>query len=185
LVEGGALSAADATKPHSRSALPRSTIGLALGAAVVVCVALFLVPRRDDTHVTPASASADAAITAAVIPSDVDAGSDWSWLRFGVMDVVASHLRASGVPTVPSENVIALLATPASQRSGSLRAAAGFGWMVVHQPRRCAVRLPHGVVAQRTHRDRLVHRRWRLFGIVPLAQGRRCREHDASIGPWG
>lgn len=43
-----------------------------------------------------------------VLPAQVKAEGEWTWLRFGVMDIVASHLRAAGLRTVPSETVMAL-----------------------------------------------------------------------------
>lgn len=35
---------------------------------------------------------------------------EWAWLRLGLMDMVGSRLRAGGLPAMPSENVLALLA---------------------------------------------------------------------------
>ncbi|MFI4970738.1 MAG: winged helix-turn-helix domain-containing protein, partial [Lysobacterales bacterium] len=69
---------------------------------------------------------------AAVVPAGVEPGTDpeWSWLRFGVMDVVATRLRSAGLPTVPSENIIALLNAPSTRQHDSLRDVAGFRLLV-------------------------------------------------------
>lgn len=37
---------------------------------------------------------------------------EWAWLRLGLMDMIGSRLRAGGMPAMPSENVLALLAEP-------------------------------------------------------------------------
>lgn len=49
-----------------------------------------------------------------VLPTRVDAPEAWAWLRLGMMDLVANHLRSSGLAVVPSETVVHLL-----QREGS------------------------------------------------------------------
>jgi DNA-binding winged helix-turn-helix (wHTH) protein/tetratricopeptide (TPR) repeat protein len=45
---------------------------------------------------------------AAILPVDVDAIGEWSWVRLGVMDLVGDRLRSAGQPVVPSENIVAL-----------------------------------------------------------------------------
>ena len=67
---------------------------------------------------------------AAVLPAVVEPGAEWSWMRLGVMDVVAGQLRTAGVASVPSENVIALLNTPEANRTGSLRDAMSAGLLI-------------------------------------------------------
>lgn len=54
----------------------------------------------------PASAGTVAAI---VLPTRVDAGSEWAWLRLGLMDLIANRLREGGLVTTPSETVVSLL----------------------------------------------------------------------------
>ncbi|MBN8727919.1 MAG: winged helix-turn-helix domain-containing protein [Xanthomonadales bacterium] len=46
---------------------------------------------------------------ALVLPANVPDAADWSWLRLGLMDLVGNRLRQGGLPTAPSENVLALL----------------------------------------------------------------------------
>jgi DNA-binding winged helix-turn-helix (wHTH) protein len=47
----------------------------------------------------------------AILPVEVGAGidSEWAWLRLGLMDLVANHLRRAGLVVVPSANVVALV----------------------------------------------------------------------------
>jgi DNA-binding winged helix-turn-helix (wHTH) protein len=107
-------------------------VPIVLAGIVVLLVITAGALRRE--AVAPAepmdAAATGASITAAVVPAEIEAGNDWSWLRFGVMDVVATRLRSAGVPTVPSENIVALLNRPSSLRNGSLRDAAGFTLLV-------------------------------------------------------
>lgn len=44
-----------------------------------------------------------------VLPAKVEASADWGWLRYGLMDIVASHVQAAGLRTVPSEVVMRLV----------------------------------------------------------------------------
>jgi len=46
--------------------------------------------------------------SAAVLPVDVSAPAEWSWVRLGLMDAVASRLREGHQPVIPSDNVIAV-----------------------------------------------------------------------------
>src|SRR6201999_3403879 len=76
----------------------------------------------------------DTAATAAVLPVDVNAGEEWTWLRLGLMDLVASRLRRAGQGVVPSDNVVALAR---ADRAGSgdafraLRDATGALYVIV------------------------------------------------------
>ncbi len=107
------------TRPLARPALA------AVLAALVAVVAVALV-QRGRHSAPPGTLPAAPAETAAVMPAAVEPGAEWAWMRLGVMDVVATRLRGSGLPTVPSENVIALLNAPPAHRAGSLREAAAF-----------------------------------------------------------
>jgi hypothetical protein len=111
-----------ATRPPRRRAL---IVGAAI--ALVVLAIVLATMRREES---PPPSLSPASIVAAVVPAEVEADAEWSWLRLGVMDVVATRMRSSGVPTVPSENIIALLNVPANQRSANLRDAAGFRLLI-------------------------------------------------------
>jgi len=79
-------------------------------AAVLVAGALIWVARAK--HEAPSSSAAQQAAvagTAAVLPVAVGAGEEWAWLRLGLMDLIAAHLRRAGQPVVPSDNVVALM----------------------------------------------------------------------------
>lgn len=69
-------------------------------------------------------------LPSAVMPASIAEGSEWAWVRLGVMDVVAGHLRSAGLPSVPSENVVALLNAPPANRSGTVRDALGAGLLI-------------------------------------------------------
>jgi tetratricopeptide (TPR) repeat protein len=64
------------------------------------------------------------------MPAIVAEGAEWAWMRLGVMDVVAGRLRSSGMPSVPSENVVALLNAPPANRSGAVSDALGVRMLV-------------------------------------------------------
>src|SRR6185369_2086502 len=82
---------------------------------------------RSHVGVAPRSASAlvDRPPISAVMPATVVEGTEWAWMRLGVMDIVAGRLRSSGLPSVPSENVVALLNAPAANRVGTVGEALG------------------------------------------------------------
>lgn len=58
---------------------------------------------------TAASAPAGAPDTIVVLPARVDAGEEWAWLRLGMMEFIATRLRAAGQTVAPSENVVSAL----------------------------------------------------------------------------
>lgn len=53
--------------------------------------------------------SADVARIALVLPVTVDADGENTWMRLGIMDLLAERLRAAGQPVVPSDNVVGLV----------------------------------------------------------------------------
>jgi len=59
----------------------------------------------------------------AVLPAELQADAEWSWLRLAVMDVVAGRLRSSGVPSVPGEDVISLLRASSADVRGATAAS--------------------------------------------------------------
>jgi DNA-binding winged helix-turn-helix (wHTH) protein/tetratricopeptide (TPR) repeat protein len=80
----------------------RALFALAALALVAVVAAWLL---RERTHAPVAKTGPMPAI---VLPANVDASPDQAWVRLGLMDLVASHLRRGGIATAPSENVVAL-----------------------------------------------------------------------------
>ncbi len=83
-------------------------IGVAM--LVVIAAAWFMLKRHD--AITPAqSPVGESAHVIAVLPVVVDASPEWSWLRLGLMDLIAVRLRNAGLNVVPSDNVVALTRT--------------------------------------------------------------------------
>lgn len=114
------------TRPRVKTLLALFAV-IAAGAAGAWFIAQPDARRGDGSG---SSASVEIPESAAVLPAAVEPGAEWSWMRFGVMDVVATRLRSSGLPTVPSESLIVLLNAPTANRTGSLRDAAGFRLLV-------------------------------------------------------
>ena len=75
-------------------------------------------------------------LSSAVLPAAVEAGTEEAWMRLGVMDIVASRLRSSGLPSVPSEDVMVLLKAPAANRSATIREATAAALLVSPHARR-------------------------------------------------
>lgn len=128
---------------------PRGWRILAIASAVLLAVVLgsvgwFLLASRPPTEVaTPLHAASD---TTAVLPVDVNGSGDGSWLRLGLMDLVATRLRSAGLPVVPSDNVVALMRTgDAASRMKALVGATGVRFvvqpLVTHQRDGWTVRL--------------------------------------------
>jgi DNA-binding winged helix-turn-helix (wHTH) protein/tetratricopeptide (TPR) repeat protein len=104
------VSSAPTTRPESHF----RHLGVAATLAAVLLVAgaaAWFASHREET--TPAmpigSDDRDLASTAAVLPVAVNAGDEWSWLRLGLMDLIAARLRHAGQAVVPSDNVVALV----------------------------------------------------------------------------
>ena len=82
---------------------------LALAAVAVVVATVLRRPTAPDIGTATVESAPEVALPALVLPAKVDAPDDWSWLRFGVMDLVANRLRGGALRTVPSESVVAML----------------------------------------------------------------------------
>jgi DNA-binding winged helix-turn-helix (wHTH) protein len=113
------IDAATASGAEQRASRKRLWAGVAL-ASVLLLIGFLIVrgydvmPRRPPPH---------GDLSSAVLPAQLQAGTEWAWLRLAVMDVVGGRLRSSGVPSVPSEDVISLLRTPSSDIRGAIRNA--------------------------------------------------------------
>lgn len=70
----------------------------------------------------------------AVLPVGMDAidGSEWAWLRLGLMDLLAARLREGHVAVVPSHNIVALLGPQdrLSPSAAKVREATGAGIVI-------------------------------------------------------
>lgn len=100
--------------PGKGSIRPRRRIAVVAGFAslAVLVAAGAWWAWRPAPQPPPAPPTATATATAAIVlPAQVDAGPAWDWLRFGLMDLVATQLRRGEVATTPSETVVALVAT--------------------------------------------------------------------------
>ena len=130
-----ALAAPDAVPPAAVPIAPEVSTRrpwVALGIAVLVLLAIAAAFQlRPAQRAAVASESAAAAFAAFVLPATVPDLPEWSWLRLGLMDLVASRLRSGGLATVPSESVLALLrqatdAKPALPDALAVQPAAAF-----------------------------------------------------------
>jgi len=114
-----------------RRSLAPWLLGTAIVAAVAVASAWILFARRHDA--TPVATTQHETVTA-VLPVVVEAGPEWSWLRLGLMDLIADRLRSAGVTVVPSDNVVAATrsaGTDANAIADAVRAATGARQLVV------------------------------------------------------
>lgn len=113
----------DATQRAARTGRhlrPRNLITVFRVAALVIALLAIAFVRY--TRNPPSAPSASVPVSA-VMPAAVEPGAEWSWMRFGVMDVVATQLRSSGLASVPTENVVALISAPAANGASSVRDA--------------------------------------------------------------
>jgi DNA-binding winged helix-turn-helix (wHTH) protein/tetratricopeptide (TPR) repeat protein len=105
----------------AHGAARRSRRSLAAAALILLALAAALWSGWRWMH-GPAPPSAPAArgggSVALVLPVTTSAGAGYDWVRLGVMDLIAARLRASGVPVVPSDNVVALTGPQASAAAG-------------------------------------------------------------------
>ena len=84
-----------------------------IALALVVCgfVAFSYWRSRGETPASggPVTSAPAFSTPALVLPAVVEAGDDWSWLRLGLMDLVAARLRRADLATAASESVVALV----------------------------------------------------------------------------
>ena len=126
-----AIVPAPAPQPQRRSVAMHTLAAL---AAVLLIAVVWSV--RQFRHATTASAPQADALVSAVLPATVEPGGDWAWMRLGMMEAVAAHLRSAGLQSVPSEDVVALLKAPAANRSGTPREALGASLLVTPRVQR-------------------------------------------------
>jgi DNA-binding winged helix-turn-helix (wHTH) protein/tetratricopeptide (TPR) repeat protein len=170
-------------------------------AAAILAIAVIggLAYRQPAEHApaTNPSGAAQPTSRAVVLPVAVDASVEFSWVRLGIMELIATRLRGAGQPIVPSDNVVALayagsadaddasvrLATGAVDiiRSNARRTPAG-EWIV-----RAELRSPDGTVRAVESRDNDVTRAGRraaddILGLLGLeSPDRRAPAQDLSL----
>jgi DNA-binding winged helix-turn-helix (wHTH) protein/tetratricopeptide (TPR) repeat protein len=96
--------------------------------------------KTPSTQTTPHDTTVD---TAAVLPVTVNGDDESTWMRLGLMDLIAARLRGAGQPVVPSDNVVALLRASGEASGGgdalrSVREATGARYVVVARIARSA-----------------------------------------------
>ncbi|RYD14341.1 MAG: tetratricopeptide repeat protein [Lysobacteraceae bacterium] len=103
-----------APEPRRRKLRALAGAGALVALAVLLALASWWRPSAHDAptaDAVPPRANVALAAPALVLPAEIDAPEDWRWLRLGLMDLVATRLRAGALPTMSSESVVALLRT--------------------------------------------------------------------------
>ena len=106
-----------APAPAEPPAVRRTPLVAVATIAALAIVAAFVWRTVPPTAPVPAAKVAARAVSspepagaAVVLPVDVEEGPEWAWIRLGVMDFIATRLRAAGRPVLPSETTLVLLA---------------------------------------------------------------------------
>ena len=128
-----------ARQPAMAAAGGRRRTPLLIAAAALIAIAatsawIAASHRRDAAPVATLPAKRDAATVTAVLPVIVEAGPEWSWLRLGLMDLIAERLRNAGMTVVPSDNVVAAArsaGTDANAIAQAVHAATGAQQLVM------------------------------------------------------
>jgi DNA-binding winged helix-turn-helix (wHTH) protein/tetratricopeptide (TPR) repeat protein len=131
VADAGALAPAAAENKSRQDEPPRGLRMVSFAIAIVAATALigsWLVLRP----APPNTAASIAPDSAAVLPVEVTAPEEWSWVRLGLMDAIATRLRQGDQSVVPSNNVIALArATGEDADDKRTRDATGAKFLVV------------------------------------------------------
>jgi DNA-binding winged helix-turn-helix (wHTH) protein/tetratricopeptide (TPR) repeat protein len=106
--------------PRGRTTAPPRRILAFLVIAIALGASLVAMRMRTSDGVS--ASSEQFAGLVAVLPVQVNAEGHWSWVRLGVMDLVAERLRGAGLPVVPSESVVSLAKEPADAAENVRRA---------------------------------------------------------------
>jgi DNA-binding winged helix-turn-helix (wHTH) protein/tetratricopeptide (TPR) repeat protein len=94
--------------PARRPVLRIWWLVLLLGLIVAACL-IALLPSWRLAHRSGEADARSTRLPAMVLPAEVDAPGDWAWLRLGLMDLIANHLRRGNLATTPSETVVGLV----------------------------------------------------------------------------
>lgn len=102
---------AAAAKPRFLPGRPRSWRALVAIIAVIVAFAGYLGWLAMQRPRSGREAAIQRGSPALVLPATLTSTGDepTGWVRLGVMDLIAERLRATGMPVVPSDNVVALV----------------------------------------------------------------------------
>ena len=90
--------------------------------------ALWAIPRKPEPPIAPLAAPAPN--SALVLPVTIEAGDESTWLRLGLMDLIATQLRRGDLATTPSETVLALLKSRPFKDAADVRADLPAAWLV-------------------------------------------------------
>ncbi|HUD42531.1 MAG TPA: winged helix-turn-helix domain-containing protein [Dokdonella sp.] len=96
--------AAAGNQPRGR----HGPIAAAVALLAVLALLAWAVMRHRQAPVPPDAIAAQPSGAVAVLPVDVHAEGEWTWLRLGLMDLIAQRLRGAGLIVVPSESIVAL-----------------------------------------------------------------------------
>lgn len=126
------IQASTATPRRSRAPF---VVAAALAACAAAAVAL-LPDRREAGAPLAAPAPRNGAERIAVLPVVVDDAldSEWAWLRLGLMDLIATRLRESGVTVTPANNILALTGDDAAATPSVAQTIAATGARIVVAP---------------------------------------------------
>jgi DNA-binding winged helix-turn-helix (wHTH) protein/tetratricopeptide (TPR) repeat protein len=107
--EGVTRAVRGAAPTAQRTARSRVIGVLFLAFAGILLVVLAVLSNQRSARRPSSTNSVSPRQSAMVLPTQVDAGDEWSWLRFGFMDLIANRLRNGDLPTTPSETVVGLV----------------------------------------------------------------------------
>lgn len=166
------------TRSGARLASGYRPVTLHAGLAIAASLAIVLVmawmrldpaspPVAQQTS-PPYGAVPSSSAASAILPARIEADADWSWLRLGLMEFVASRLRDAGQATLASDTIVALARSEmtTTSMSAAVRRTLDPQWIV----------LPS---ARKTDRD------WTVSLILENRDGRRqvftARAGDAIV----
>ncbi|MEP7042472.1 MAG: winged helix-turn-helix domain-containing protein [Dokdonella sp.] len=116
------------SRPSVRHASPKWFVTAVLAvSAIAISAAGWYATRatRPTTAAAPIAAAPPADITV-VLPVEVAAAPEDDWLRLGLMDLIATRLRTSGLAVLPSDNVVRLVPAGGA-RDAAMAAVRGVG----------------------------------------------------------
>ncbi|MBO9661597.1 transcriptional regulator [Dokdonella sp.] len=125
----------------ARAARSRVLLAAAILALLAIASAAYVLGRRAAPPASTDAAQALGAEAIAVLPVEVDAAAEWSWLRLGLMDLLAERLRGAGLAVVPNETMVALMrgaVADAASFARAVRAATGARRLLVSGVQRSA-----------------------------------------------